>query len=74
MGAWRNLLHRFEASLPGGVGLDYVGRHSRAVPATGSFEVHQEEEAAILEAALAPARRGAKRGRAASAEARPAAT
>ncbi|HTE55516.1 MAG TPA: 2-oxoglutarate dehydrogenase E1 component [Kofleriaceae bacterium] len=73
MGAWRNLLHRFEASLPAGVAIDYVGRHSRAVPATGSFEVHQEEEAAILEAALAPARRGAKRGRAASPEARPAA-
>ncbi len=54
MGAWRNLLHRFEASLPGGVALEYVGRDSRAVPATGSFEVHQQEEAAILEAALAP--------------------
>jgi 2-oxoglutarate dehydrogenase E1 component len=54
MGAWRNLVHRFEASLPAGVALDYVGRDSRAVPATGSFEVHQEEEAAILEAALAP--------------------
>jgi 2-oxoglutarate dehydrogenase E1 component len=54
MGAWRNLLHRFEASLPSGVALDYVGRDSRAVPATGSFEVHQEEEATILEDALAP--------------------
>ncbi len=54
MGAWRNLLHRFEASLPSGVALEYVGRDSRAVPATGSFEVHQQEEAAILEAALAP--------------------
>jgi 2-oxoglutarate dehydrogenase E1 component len=53
MGAWRNLLHRLQASLPAGVALDYVGRESAAVPATGSFEVHQEEEAAILEAALA---------------------
>ena len=53
MGAWRNLRHRIEASLPPRVTLEYVGRESRAVPATGSFEVHQQEEAAILEAALA---------------------
>jgi 2-oxoglutarate dehydrogenase E1 component len=60
MGAWRNLLHRFEASLPRGVVLEYIGRDSRAVPATGSFEVHQQEEAAILEAALAPMRAGSE--------------
>jgi 2-oxoglutarate dehydrogenase E1 component len=60
MGAWRNLLHRFEASLPRGVVLEYIGRDSRAVPATGSFEVHQQEEAAILEAALAPTRAGSE--------------
>ena len=53
MGAYRNLLHRLEASLPAGVALEYVGRDSRAVPATGSFEVHQQEENAILEGALA---------------------
>jgi len=52
MGAWRNLLHRFEASLPAGATLAYAGRDSRAVPATGSFEVHQQEEKAILDAAL----------------------
>ena len=56
MGAWRNLLHRFEASLRAGVALEYIGRDARAVPATGSFEVHQQEEAAILEAAMAPRR------------------
>jgi 2-oxoglutarate dehydrogenase E1 component len=52
MGAWRNLLHRLEASLPAGVPLQYAGRDSRAVPATGSFDVHQQEENAILDAAL----------------------
>ena len=60
MGAWRNLLHRFEASLPRGVVLEYIGRDSRAVPATGSFEVHQLEEAAILEAALTPSPAGSE--------------
>jgi 2-oxoglutarate dehydrogenase complex dehydrogenase (E1) component-like enzyme len=39
---------------------------SAAVPATGSFEVHQEEEAAVLEAALALRPAGARPGRAAS--------
>ncbi len=52
MGAWRNLLHRFEASLPKDVRLEYVGRDSRAVPATGALHVHKEEEQAILEAAF----------------------
>jgi 2-oxoglutarate dehydrogenase E1 component len=52
MGAYRNLLHRFQASLPDRVVLQYVGRESRAVPATGSFEVHQQEENAILDGAL----------------------
>ncbi|HUS64371.1 MAG TPA: 2-oxoglutarate dehydrogenase E1 component [Kofleriaceae bacterium] len=53
MGAYRNLRHRLEGSLPDGVALEYVGRDSRAVPATGSFEVHQQEENAILDGALA---------------------
>lgn len=52
MGAWRHLLHRFQASVSDGVRLEYAGRDSRAVPATGSHEVHQAEEAAILEAAF----------------------
>ena len=52
MGAWRNLLHRFQDSLPPGVALDYAGRPSRAVAATGSFEVHQQEESELIAAAL----------------------
>ena len=55
MGAWRNLLHRFQASLPAGAALDYAGRPSRAVAATGSFDVHQQEEAELVETALAGA-------------------
>jgi 2-oxoglutarate dehydrogenase E1 component len=59
MGAWRNLLHRFEAIVPSGASLEYAGRSSRAVAATGSFEVHQQEEAELLESALAGAGAGA---------------
>jgi 2-oxoglutarate dehydrogenase E1 component len=55
MGAWRNLLHRFQDSLPAGVVLDYSGRPSRAVAATGSFEVHQQEENELIDAALGSA-------------------
>jgi 2-oxoglutarate dehydrogenase E1 component len=52
MGAWRNLQHRFRAALPENVELDYAGRDSRAVPATGSYEVHVREEKDLVEAAL----------------------
>jgi 2-oxoglutarate dehydrogenase E1 component len=55
MGAWRNLLHRFQACLPPRVQLEYAGRPSRAVAATGSFEVHQQEERDLLGVALAGA-------------------
>ncbi len=54
MGAWRNLLHRFEQSLPPGVALEYAGRDSRATPATGMVEVHRSEEAELVELALTP--------------------
>jgi len=52
MGAWRNLRHRFEASCPKGIEVHYVGRDSRAVPATGMFDVHQREEADLVTAAF----------------------
>ncbi len=54
MGAWRNLRHRLEACLPEGVRLSYAGRHSAAVPATGSQAVHAREERELLEAAFTP--------------------
>jgi 2-oxoglutarate dehydrogenase E1 component len=52
MGAWRNLRHHLE-KLPAGVALEYAGRDSRAVPATGSYQIHLEEEEALVEAAFA---------------------
>ena len=52
MGSWRNLRHQLE-KLPAGVALEYAGRDSRAVPATGSYQVHLEEEEALVEAAFA---------------------
>ncbi|MBA3585389.1 MAG: 2-oxoglutarate dehydrogenase E1 component, partial [Gemmatimonadetes bacterium] len=54
MGAWRNIRHRFERHLPDGVTLAYVGREEAPSPATGSFGVHGKEEAALIDAALAP--------------------
>jgi 2-oxoglutarate dehydrogenase E1 component len=52
MGTWRNSRHRFERNLPDGVELDYVARAASASPASGSFGRHQEEEAALIDAAL----------------------
>ena len=52
MGAWRNTRHRLEESLPEGVRLRYAGRPPAASPATGSHHVHEEEEAALVDAAF----------------------
>jgi 2-oxoglutarate dehydrogenase E1 component len=52
MGAWRNLRHSLERSLPDGVELDYAGRDSRAVPATGQHEFHRREEEQLVSLAL----------------------
>ncbi|HJS73826.1 MAG TPA: hypothetical protein VJ921_06025, partial [Vicinamibacteria bacterium] len=52
MGAWRNTRHRLERDLPEGVRLEYVGRPAAASPATGSHHIHDQEEAALVEAAF----------------------
>jgi 2-oxoglutarate dehydrogenase E1 component len=52
MGAWRNLRHSLERSLPDGVDLDYAGRDSRAVPASGQHEFHRREEEQLVDLAL----------------------
>ena len=52
MGAWRNIHHRLESSLSEGMELLYVGRDSRAVPASGSHQLHQAEEQTLVDAAL----------------------
>ena len=52
MGAWRSLRHRFEAVVPAGHTLRFVARRSAASPATGFYATHQQQEAALIEAAL----------------------
>ncbi len=58
MGAWRNLHHHLETITPDGIDVDYIGRDSRAVPATGVPAVHKREEAAIIRAAMDDSREG----------------
>ncbi len=52
MGAWRALRHRFEAAVPAHLSLRFVARRGAASPATGFYATHQQQEAAIIEAAL----------------------
>ena len=58
MGAWRNLHHHFKVIAPKGLFVDYIGRDSRAVPATGVPAVHKREEQAIIRAAIDDSREG----------------
>ncbi|MFM7232251.1 MAG: hypothetical protein ACKO3S_09715, partial [bacterium] len=52
MGAWRALRPRFEAVVPSALSLRFVARSSAASPATGFYATHQQQEAALIEAAL----------------------
>ena len=52
MGAWRSIRHRLEAVVPAGHLLRFVARRSAASPATGFYATHQQQEAALVEAAL----------------------
>ncbi|HEY6196596.1 MAG TPA: 2-oxoglutarate dehydrogenase E1 component [Candidatus Eisenbacteria bacterium] len=52
MGAWRALRHRLEAVVPAGDMLRFIARRSSASPATGFYATHQQQEAALIEAAL----------------------
>ena len=56
MGAWRALRHRFEAVVPSALSLRFVARRSAASPATGFYATHQQQEAALIEAALGDGR------------------
>lgn len=58
MGAWRHLRHHFNRSAPKGIGIEYIGRDSRAVPATGVPAVHKREEADIVNGAMAESTEG----------------
>ncbi|HVA63888.1 MAG TPA: multifunctional oxoglutarate decarboxylase/oxoglutarate dehydrogenase thiamine pyrophosphate-binding subunit/dihydrolipoyllysine-residue succinyltransferase subunit, partial [Terriglobales bacterium] len=53
MGAWSFVAPRLEGLLAGGARLSHVSRRASASPATGSLRRHQQEQAAILEQALA---------------------
>ncbi|MCE2391364.1 MAG: 2-oxoglutarate dehydrogenase E1 component [Proteobacteria bacterium] len=53
MGAWAYVQDRIERILPEGMTLRYVGRKEAASPATGSFRIHQEEEADFVHEAFA---------------------
>jgi 2-oxoglutarate dehydrogenase E1 component len=53
MGAWSFVQDRIRRILPAGRSLRYVGRPESASTATGSFRVHEEEEAALLREAFA---------------------
>ncbi|MEW6752936.1 MAG: 2-oxoglutarate dehydrogenase E1 component [Candidatus Latescibacterota bacterium] len=52
MGAWSFVGPRLPDLLPEGCGLRYVGRHASASPATGSHQVHQDEQRELVEQAL----------------------
>ena len=51
-GPWSFVRWRIEDLLVAGGRLRYVGRKEAASPATGSYKIHQAEEAAIVGAAL----------------------
>jgi 2-oxoglutarate dehydrogenase E1 component len=53
MGAWTFVSPRLTRLLPEGRTLQYVGRAEAASPATGSYKVHQQEEAEIVRRAFA---------------------
>jgi 2-oxoglutarate dehydrogenase E1 component len=53
MGAWRNIRHRLEAVVPDGARLLRISRDEAPTPATGYYQMHVDQEQALLEAAFA---------------------
>jgi 2-oxoglutarate dehydrogenase E1 component len=53
MGAWHSVEPRLRRLLPEDRRLTYVGRAEAASPATGSYKVHQQEEAELVSRAFA---------------------
>src|ERR1044071_5173848 len=52
MGGWTFMRERLEKLLDDPGKLSYVGRDASASPATGSYSVHQKEQAGIVATAL----------------------
>ena len=53
MGAWHFVSHQLPPLLTAEQRLSYVARRAAASPATGSYKIHQAEEASLLNRALA---------------------
>ncbi|MEB2285610.1 MAG: 2-oxoglutarate dehydrogenase E1 component [Myxococcales bacterium] len=53
MGAWLFVGNQMRSVLPETLTLGYVGRRAAASPATGSYKIHQQEEAALINRAFA---------------------
>ncbi|MBI3801124.1 MAG: hypothetical protein HY268_29655, partial [Deltaproteobacteria bacterium] len=53
MGAWSFMYERVPTLLRPSQSLRYVGRHEQAAPAVGSQKIHQQEQTALLDQALA---------------------
>ena len=53
MGAWSYVSDRIARVLPEGKSLRYVGRRESASPATGSYRLHEEEQAEFVREAFA---------------------
>jgi len=53
MGAWSYVSDRITRALPEGRGLRYAGRPESASPATGSYRLHEEEQAEFVREAFA---------------------
>jgi 2-oxoglutarate dehydrogenase E1 component len=53
MGAWHFIFNQMRPVLPEGLPLSYVGRRAAASPATGSYKIHQQEEADLINRAFA---------------------
>jgi 2-oxoglutarate dehydrogenase complex dehydrogenase (E1) component-like enzyme len=53
MGAWQFVAERLRRVLPADKTLRYVGRRESASPATGSYRLHEEEQAEFVREAFA---------------------
>jgi 2-oxoglutarate dehydrogenase E1 component len=51
-GAWYQIRHRLQEALTGAHALYYAGRAGAAAPASGIYQMHQQQQVALVEAAL----------------------